>query len=255
MMNLNSLFPSNPCLIGPSRSLPPKTKGFTLIELLTVIAIIGILAAILIPVVGRVRDSAKASQCVSNLRQLGMATHSYAADNDDRFPPVKLGDGSATHPLVELFIYADDAEVFRCPTDPAPEDYVFYYAIPQTRLDTLFGRRARNPLREGASYMMAEGILDSNWGNAGDPGDSGLRLTTIQEPSRFGWMADGKWTPSGWNWFDNQGSIDRIHPEQGHPNGRQDINFLFIDGHVERKDIRWNPDTNPAPLANPAPTY
>lgn len=61
--------------------------AFTLIELLTVIAIIGILAAILIPVLGSVREQAKRAACVSNLRQIGIACHLYAAENDDRLPP------------------------------------------------------------------------------------------------------------------------------------------------------------------------
>jgi prepilin-type N-terminal cleavage/methylation domain-containing protein len=59
---------------------PPSRAAFTLIELLTVIAIIGILAAILIPTVSRVRDSARASQCQSNLRQLGQQVLLFAAD-------------------------------------------------------------------------------------------------------------------------------------------------------------------------------
>jgi prepilin-type N-terminal cleavage/methylation domain-containing protein/prepilin-type processing-associated H-X9-DG protein len=53
------------------QSQEPKAMAFTLIELLTVIAIFAILAAILIPAVARVRESAKASKSVSNLRQIG----------------------------------------------------------------------------------------------------------------------------------------------------------------------------------------
>jgi prepilin-type N-terminal cleavage/methylation domain-containing protein/prepilin-type processing-associated H-X9-DG protein len=60
--------------------------AFTLIELLTVIAIIGILAAIIIPTVGQVRGSAKGAQCRSNLRQIGLAISLYPADNKGVYP-------------------------------------------------------------------------------------------------------------------------------------------------------------------------
>lgn len=60
--------------------------GFTLVELLTVIAIIGVLVAILLPVVGSVRASAKSSRCVTNLRQVGVTIQTYASDNKGSLP-------------------------------------------------------------------------------------------------------------------------------------------------------------------------
>lgn len=63
-----------------------RSTAFTLIELLTVIAIIGILAAILIPVVGRVRESARGAVCQTTLRNIGMALFLFAEDNEGRLP-------------------------------------------------------------------------------------------------------------------------------------------------------------------------
>jgi len=63
-----------------------RSKGFTIIELLVVIAVVAILAAFLFPVFSRARAHARQSQCLSNLRQLGLATFQYAQDSDDRYP-------------------------------------------------------------------------------------------------------------------------------------------------------------------------
>jgi prepilin-type N-terminal cleavage/methylation domain len=75
-----------------------RRSAFTLIELLTVIAIIGILAAILIPTVGRVRSKARTAQCVSNLRQIGLACLLYADDHKGLLP---VHGGSSLTPTSE----------------------------------------------------------------------------------------------------------------------------------------------------------
>ena len=63
--------------------------AFTVIELLEVIAIIGILAAMLMPALSVAKASARRTNCLGNLRQISLGVHLYAADNGDRFPAVR----------------------------------------------------------------------------------------------------------------------------------------------------------------------
>ena len=64
-----------------------RKTGFTLVELLTVIAIIAILAAIIFPIAGTVRENARRSRCISNLSQIFVALQNYK-DDYRAYPPV-----------------------------------------------------------------------------------------------------------------------------------------------------------------------
>lgn len=91
-----------------TRNLYRRRSAFTLLELLTVIALISILLAVLLPVFNKVRKAGREKVCVSNLRQLGLAFSMYMQDNDGQ-RPVQL-DALVT-------AYLTDPALLICPSD------------------------------------------------------------------------------------------------------------------------------------------
>lgn len=105
-------------------------RAFSLIELLAAVAVIAILAAILIPVIGLARDSASQTRCLNNLRQFGIAAHNYALNHAGVLPPCNMQNpsgGSSSWPwkrFISEFLEKEltasqtnqwDPAVMRCP--------------------------------------------------------------------------------------------------------------------------------------------
>ena len=107
-------------------------RGFTLIELLVVIAIIAILAAILFPVFARARENARRTNCISNLKQIGLGIMQYTQDYDERYPGVyslinaadKTQDGQELISGFQswqqiIYPYVKSHQMYFCPNSPS----------------------------------------------------------------------------------------------------------------------------------------
>jgi prepilin-type N-terminal cleavage/methylation domain-containing protein/prepilin-type processing-associated H-X9-DG protein len=215
-------------------------SGFTLIELLTVIAIIGILAAILIPVVGAVRESARSAQCTSNLRQIGLAFYLYAEANGGKGPPAnnrnahELATGSTAgtsawstfHGSVWPYIFDSRALTLNNIRNVAPEPNVF-------QCPTLYGAYPTAQSAPAAFFYSGQALNDphgysyakNSWALPGGDANQPSNLDSMSTISQVVAVVEAyMWHIAGTR-YDMFGLV----PHNG------SANFLFYDGHIERR--------------------
>jgi prepilin-type N-terminal cleavage/methylation domain-containing protein/prepilin-type processing-associated H-X9-DG protein len=96
-------------------------RAFTLVELLTVVAVIGVLAGLLVPVVGAVRNKARSAECLSNLRQVGAASQLYTHEHKGLLPSIghdRDETGGSLSWSKTLATYLGPDFIGRCPGQP-----------------------------------------------------------------------------------------------------------------------------------------
>lgn len=187
-------------------------SAFTLLELLVVIAIIGILMTILVAVSGSVIEKGRSIQCLSNLRQFGVAMHLYADENGGRLPSNghhRESDGSSLSWTETLKVYLGDDFIGRCPSVPD------------------------HPAR--ITYALNDLLTHPEDG-------SGIPITSCRDPAAILLVAEIARNQSTEHFHFRGAARGRISPAMFRSSVHVEChgagaNYLFVDGHVE--NLAW----------------
>lgn len=226
-----------------------STPGFTLIELLVVISIVALLVAILLPALGKARETAQILQCSVAERQIGVAIFTYAADNEEFLPWLTWrtdlidGDYMEGERIVAAGPWSADfdasiraARNFRCPIDDAEPRTDFAWRTsytgsigwqpttsPATVPQPAPAARGLFPAHSEAPRIRAEDALH--------PSDT-IMIFEYWGTTSTGYTNHVRWKASGWEDTANRHrGWDAWHPTSVVHKGK--MNITFGDGHVE----------------------
>jgi prepilin-type N-terminal cleavage/methylation domain-containing protein/prepilin-type processing-associated H-X9-DG protein len=217
-----------------------KHAGFTLIELLVVISIIALLIAILLPALGAARKSARMTQCLSNMRQWGIAQAAHAADNKDILPQTGNGgqntlEGTWYNELPDYIGFPSYGEVF--PGTPVNLQEVYdtasiWFCPSRADEGSFLSGSAKNAFHYGMNTVL------NGTGSLGPQTDIDfLPLARIKKPSNVVFLSEP---------YNNQPYVvpnSGIGSQSGgnleyDRHASTKVNILFFDGHVSTFESR-----------------
>lgn len=221
-----------------------KNRAFTLIELLVVIAIIAILAAILFPVFAQAKAAAKATNAISNLKQIGTGLQIYLADYDDYNPLRRIplstpaGNGELSWKQTTM-PYIKNTQIFNDPMNTAaryPDD------TSDDAIRALWGQVVVGPkTARGYAYYDQAWFVNQNWSA------STYAITQLENPANTILIAEHKriWVDMGpWlNWTQNDPDPDGVNRLGGWSWGGKKWDdkamvITFADSHAKRIGMR-----------------
>ena len=182
-----------------------REGGFTLAELIVVILTIAIVAAVVVPVLGR-RHTTRRPQCMSNLKQFGLALNMYAQDYGECFPStvgynengkavikLKAGDGLAGLELLFTEGYIADPNLYACPTgrpkDEPTDSKKGIAAAGCTPGNTSYGYDPRHMTTHPAGTAVMAGKPDPKGAKANSPNHGGDGQNVLYIDGHVTWFA------------------------------------------------------------------
>jgi prepilin-type N-terminal cleavage/methylation domain-containing protein/prepilin-type processing-associated H-X9-DG protein len=220
-----------------------RRVGFTLIELLVVIAIIAILAAILFPVFAQAREKARSTACLSNLKQVGMATRMYSQDYDEILVPNYLFTSSGTRAWFPdiLAPYVKSPDVFVCPSFSVPASYKTTPTAPMQTVKISYGGNNWHWWPKGEKNEPdVLGPMGVNRLNV----QFNASETSVEFPANTIYIVDAIsqeiWSPPQHDYCNDGKGYDRPNSYKGFPLRGQvhfrhsgGFNAVFVDGHAK----------------------